>query len=87
MRVFGVALALAAACLPSTGTAQPASQGVAPAELTAEQWREDLRFMSAEMKRRHINLYHQVSRERFDQAVAGLERESRTFGATRSSSS
>jgi hypothetical protein len=44
-------------------------------QLTAEQWREDLRFMVAEMKSRHANLYHQISREKFDAAVADLDRQ------------
>src|SRR5688572_4508244 len=40
--------------------------------LSAAQWREDLRFMAEEMERRHANLHHTVSRERFKQAVADL---------------
>lgn len=36
-------------------------------------WREDLRYMAAEMEKRHKNLYHTVSRERFDSAVAALD--------------
>jgi tetratricopeptide (TPR) repeat protein len=42
-------------------------------DLTAAQWREDLRFMAAEMQRRHKNLYHDVSKERFAAAVAELD--------------
>jgi hypothetical protein len=60
--------------------AQEAQKPAAPAapagpvyELTAEQWREDLRFMAAEMERRHANLYHAVSRETFKNAVADLD--------------
>jgi hypothetical protein len=41
------------------------------AEVSA--WREDLRYMAAEMAKRHKNLYHTVSRERFDSAVATLD--------------
>jgi tetratricopeptide (TPR) repeat protein len=37
-------------------------------------WREDLAYMAREMARRHRNLYHTVSRERFDSAVAALHR-------------
>lgn len=44
-----------------------------PAELSAAQWREDLRFMAAEMERRHRNLYHSVSREALGAAVADLD--------------
>jgi hypothetical protein len=57
-------------CLPSVASAQTA---VEPAELTAAKWREDLRFMAAEMERRHANLYHHVSREQFRQAVDQLD--------------
>ncbi|HEY8195922.1 MAG TPA: hypothetical protein VIG04_03000, partial [Gemmatimonadales bacterium] len=37
-------------------------------------WREDLRYMAAEMAKRHKNLYHTVSRARFDSAVTSLDR-------------
>jgi tetratricopeptide (TPR) repeat protein len=37
-------------------------------------WREDLAYMAREMARRHRNLYHTVSREHFDSAVAALHR-------------
>lgn len=43
-------------------------------DLTAEQWRQDLHFMAAEMKARHANLYHSVSATDFDAAVADLDR-------------
>lgn len=67
------ALALIApACLLSAQPPAPAA--VAPAELTAEQWREDLRFMAAEMERRHKNLFHSVSRADFNAAIADLDR-------------
>lgn len=46
----------------------------APAELNAQQWREDLQFMAAEMERRHKNLFHTVSRDRFMAAVTDLDR-------------
>ena len=57
--------------LPLAAHAQQSSSP--PANLTAEQWREDLRFMVAEMRSRHANLYHEVSREKFDAAVADLD--------------
>lgn len=41
--------------------------------LSTAQWRADLRFMAQEMERRHKNLYHTVSRERFAAAVADLD--------------
>lgn len=39
----------------------------------AQDWREDLRFMAAEMEKRHRNLFHDVSRERFAEAVRSLD--------------
>ena len=52
----------------------PASaQSPPPVELSAQQWRDDLAFMVAEMKRRHPDLYHRVSQQRFDAAVADLD--------------
>jgi tetratricopeptide (TPR) repeat protein len=41
--------------------------------LTSEQWREDLRFLAAEMPKRHKNLFHTMSREQFEKAVKDLE--------------
>ena len=66
---------LAAAATPALSRSQSAPAATAPTpvpQLTAEQWREDLRFMAEEMERRHHNLYHTVSRERFQAAVADL---------------
>lgn len=62
-------LALLAAAAPAA--VQPAA--TAPAQLTAEQWREDLRFMAAELERRHANAYHSVTKARFAAAVAELD--------------
>ena len=39
----------------------------------AREWREDLRFMAAEMERHHRNLFHAVPRERFGAAVRELD--------------
>ncbi len=50
----------------------PLQHPLTPAQVTA--WREDLAYMAREMARRHRNLYHTVSRERFDSAVAALDR-------------
>jgi hypothetical protein len=74
MRATALALCLAlAAPMPARAqTPAAASVPAPPVELTAEQWREDLRFMAAEMERRHANLYHTVSREAFAAAVADL---------------
>ena len=44
-------------------------------ELSSEQWREDLHFMVREAVNTHVNLYHTISRESFDSAVAAIDRD------------
>lgn len=74
LRVVPLALCLALGS-PAFPQSQPAVSAVQrPAQLTSEQWREDLAFLVAEMKRRHPNLYHTVSRKLFDAAVADLDK-------------
>ena len=70
-RVLLIAVTLLA-LLPLPAAAQQSAQ--ARPELTADQWREDLRFMAAEMKARHASLYHKVTQAEFDAAVADLDR-------------
>ena len=55
--------------LPAIGQAPPAP----PMEMSAEQWREDLRFMATELRARHANLYHDISKAEFDSEIARLE--------------
>lgn len=55
---------------PLTCAAQKTSQ---PPALTKEQWREDLRYFARELPKRHKNLFHSVSREQFERAVAELD--------------
>jgi tetratricopeptide (TPR) repeat protein len=53
------------------GAANAARAGVLTAA-EAEKWREDLRHMADEMPKYHKNLFHTMTREQFDGAVAGL---------------
>ncbi|MFL5461167.1 MAG: tetratricopeptide repeat protein [Gemmatimonadales bacterium] len=73
---YNAALACAFAVLlgPTWTSPQepPLQHALTPAQVAA--WREDLAYMAREMARRHRNLYHTVSRERFDSAVAALNR-------------
>ena len=55
---------------PLTCAAQKNSQSPT---LTREQWREDLRYFAKELPKRHKNLFHSVSREQFERAVAELD--------------
>ena len=41
--------------------------------LTAAQWREDLKYLAAELPKRHKNLYHTMTREQFEKAVGDLD--------------
>jgi hypothetical protein len=38
-----------------------------------EKWREDLKFLSEELPKRHKNAFHQISREQFEKMVADLD--------------
>jgi hypothetical protein len=44
-----------------------------PGKTEAEKWREDLRYMRAEMPKRHKNLFHTMTRQQFDAAAKGLD--------------
>jgi hypothetical protein len=74
---FTLAAIATAALSIISGVASAQSTVVAPADpvysLTSAQWRADLRFMADEMQRRHKNLYHSVSAEKFAAAVADLD--------------
>jgi hypothetical protein len=72
LRAAPLALCLAIIQPAHSQSAPATTAAQQPAQLTPEQWRADLAFMVAEMKRRHPNLYHSVSRERFEAAVADL---------------
>lgn len=66
-RLARAVLALLAAALPARFLASPI-----PAE-DVPKWREDLRVMAEEMPRRHRNLFHTMTREQFEAAVASLD--------------
>ena len=68
LQLFALALAgtisIAAAAQTATGS---------PKTLSAEQWREDLRFMMREIEGRHANPYHHVSKAALGEAAADLD--------------
>jgi hypothetical protein len=45
-----------------------------PTKPTKEQWREDLKFLARELPKRHASAFHFTPRERFEAAVADLDR-------------
>jgi hypothetical protein len=74
MKTLTIALALASlfgfGLLPNVGRAQKAGE---PPTLSKGQWREDLQYLARELPKRHKNLFHTVSREQFERAVAELD--------------
>ena len=72
LRALALALCSATAGHAIAQAVPPSIAADQPAQLTAEQWREDLAFLVAEMKGRHPNLYHAVSRQQFEAAVDEL---------------
>jgi tetratricopeptide (TPR) repeat protein len=70
--------AVACAFAFALGPTWTSSQEPVPAQVLSRAqvaaWRQDLDYMAREMARRHRNLYHTVTRERFDSAVAALNR-------------
>jgi hypothetical protein len=63
------------AALIAQRTTRPAPHASLPPLTRAEaaRWREDLRFMAAEMPRRHRNLFHSMSRTEFARAARRLD--------------
>jgi hypothetical protein len=59
--------------LKRTGDAPPAIDTRVRLSQGKDAWREDLRFLAAEIPRRHKNAFHLVTREQFERAVADLD--------------
>ena len=68
-RLLTGTLLCSAVCAPTLFGQAGAATG---AKSDAELWREDLRFMAAEMPKYHKNLFHTVTREQFESAVNKL---------------
>jgi tetratricopeptide (TPR) repeat protein len=65
-----ICLCVTAAAAQNAGSRPVSTSAVTPAE--AEKWREDLRYMAAEMPARHAKLFHRLRPDRFEQAVRQL---------------
>ncbi len=64
---------LCAVCVPTPFVNAQVVAGAAPAELSRDdRWREDLKFLAAELPKRHKNLFFKLSREAFDRELARL---------------
>ncbi len=60
--------------LSATTAGKARLQRVPLTEAEIQKWREDLRYMEKGMEKFHRNLYHTMSKERFQAAVSDLER-------------
>lgn len=59
--------------LTRTGDVSPETNTAVVLKQSKEKWREDLRFLAAELPRRHKNAFHRISREQFEKLVADLD--------------
>jgi len=66
-----LALALLSPSIPAAQQQPPRSAALTPPE--ARRWRADLKYLAAEMPRRHASLYHSMSRAEFVTAVRRLD--------------
>lgn len=59
--------------LKRTGDVPPESDYAPVLRQSKEKWREDLRFLAAELPKKHKNAFHFISREQFEKMVAELD--------------
>ena len=68
---------MASLCVPDLGQNRSlqtnVQESVGTAKTDTAKWREDLRFMAAEMPKFHKNLFHTMTREQFENAVKNLD--------------
>lgn len=60
--------------LHRVGEPKPLTSSAPTMNLNPQQWCEDLQFLARELAKRHGKAFHYVSRDRFDAAVAELDR-------------
>ena len=61
--------------LKRTGDAAPEADLSYVYAQSKEKWREDLRFIAEEIPKRHKNAFHHATREKFEKAVADLDKQ------------
>lgn len=59
--------------LTRTGDAPPETDNSVVLHQSKEKWREDLRFLAAELPKKHKNAFHRISREQFEKLIADLD--------------
>lgn len=72
-RIASLGLVVLCLCHGQGATAFADEKGAGMPALSKEQWREDLRYFAREMPKRHMKLFHTMSREEFDRAVNELD--------------
>jgi hypothetical protein len=60
--------------LNKVGEAMPESGLALVLKQSKEKWREDLRFIAAELPKKHKSIFHRTTREQFEKAVAELDK-------------
>jgi len=71
--IASLCLMVTCLCVGRSATAGVAQNDTRMPAVSKEQWRDDLRFFAREMPKRHMNLFHSMSREEFERAVGELE--------------
>ena len=61
--------------LARTGDAAPEADLSYVYSQSKEKWREDLRFIAGEIPKRHKNAFHFTTREKFEKAIADLDKQ------------
>jgi len=71
--VASLGLMVMCLCCGQDAMAGTAQNGTRMPAISKEQWRDDLRFFAREMPKRHMNLFHSMTREEFERAVGELD--------------
>jgi hypothetical protein len=68
-----LAFVVVLSCFLPTAGLSSAQASNTPTPFTAQQWRDDLRFLVAQMREKHKNLFHTMTEAQFNDAVAKLD--------------
>jgi hypothetical protein len=73
LKISGLLLILLLVAFSDTSSAQYSRSSKTEADqVTADKWRQDLRYFAEELPKRHKNLFHTMTREQFESAVKNL---------------
>jgi hypothetical protein len=74
-RIAALTLVVVCLCCSQNATVSAGQDATEIPALSKQQWRDDLRYFAREMQKRHMNLFHRMSREEFERSVSELEAE------------